>query len=511
MWALKPHSSFGLVLGLVVSALSLTACGDSKDDGANDSAAGSGASSSGGSSTGGSSHSGGSTAQGAAPTWHGEIAPLVAEHCSGCHTDGGIAPFSMQTYAQAKMWAGTFEGVLPSGFMPPFLAAETADCKPRFGFKDDLRLTQEEIELFLHWNEAGCPEGDPKTAATVPAIPELELKDAEVSVTIPAPVTIEGSGDKFICFSLAPDLSPLAATGAAATLLGDRVLINAAQIHAGNSAVVHHVLVYTDEEGESIDLAGDKGYYDCFGGPKLSNPGLLMAWAPGATPLTAPEGVAMIVPTKGRLVMQVHYHPTGKPQTDDATSLQLRGYGSGIPTYVSTLTLIGNAHQQQASGMGLQPGPNDATGPEFRIPANAKDHTESMLFALPAATPEYRLWTVASHMHYVGTDMRIGITRAAAGTEPAEECLLDTPKWDFNWQRGYQYNVPIDQAPTVKAGDVLSLRCTYDNSSNNSFVQNALNEQGLTEPRDVTLGEETLDEMCLGVFGLAQKVSDLLK
>jgi len=508
MWALKPRASYAFVL----LALSLTACGTSSDGEPNASNAGAGGTSSGGSSSSGASSGvAGGTAHGAAPTWYGDIAPLVSEHCQSCHTDGGIAPFSMQTYEQAKMWAGTFEGVLPSGYMPPFLAAETADCKPRFGFKDDLRLTQEEKDLFIHWNEAGCPEGDPKAAAALPTPPALELTDAEVSVTIPGPVTIDGTSDKFICFSLAPDLTPLAATGAAATLLGDRVLISAAQIHAGNAAVVHHVLVYIDEEGESVALAGDKGYYDCFGGPKLSSPGLLMAWAPGATPIAAPEGVAMIVPTKGRLVMQVHYHPTGAPQVDSATSLQLRGYGAGIPTYVSGLTLIGNARAQQASGMGLQPGPKDGAQPEFRIAAGAQDHTESMLFTLAPSTPEYRLWTVGTHMHYVGTDMRVGITRATPGTEPADECLLDTPKWDFNWQRGYQYDVPIEQAPIVKAGDVINLRCTYDNSSRNSFVQDALFEQGLTEPREVTLGEETLDEMCLGVFGLAQKVSDLLK
>jgi hypothetical protein len=114
-------------------------------------------------------------------------------------------------------------------------------------------------------------------------------------------------------------------------------------------------------------------------------------------------------------------------------------------------------------------------------------------------------------MHYVGTDMRIGVTRAAAGAEPAEECLLDTPKWDFDWQRGYRYDVPIEQAPSVATGDVLNLRCTYDNSMQNPHVQNALVEQGLTAPRDVLLGEETLDEMCLGIFGFAQKVSDLIK
>jgi hypothetical protein len=45
----------------------------------------------------------------------------------------------------------------------------------------------------------------------------------------------------------------------------------------------------------------------------------------------------------------------------------------------------------------------------------------------------------------------------------------------------------------------------------NQFVQSALAEQGLSAPRDVRLGEATLDEMCLGIFGLAQKVSDLVK
>lgn len=483
-------------------SLPLLACGTTSDPakGAGGSSGSAGSSSSG-------NNAGGSVSSDA-PTWHADIAPLVSQHCQGCHRDGGIAPFGMQTYAETKMWAGTFEGVLPSGFMPPFLAATSGDCQPRFGFKDDLRLSAEEIELFIRWNAAGCPEGNPSTAAPVPNPPELELTDADVSVTIPAPVTITGPEDKFVCFSLAPDLSSLKATGAAATLLGDRVLINGAQIHPGNSAIVHHVLVYTDEAGKSATLAGDKGYYDCFGGPMLDATSLVMAWAPGGTPLTAPEGVAMVVPTTGRLVMQVHYHPSSTPQVDDATSLQLRGYGDGIPTYVSSLKLIGNARNQAA---GLQPGPGDASVPEFRIPAGSTNHTEAMLFPLQADSPEYRLWAVGTHMHYVGTDMRIGITRAVPGAEPAEECLLDTPKWDFDWQRGYRYDVGIEQAPTVKGGDVLNLRCTYDNSTQNSDVADALLEQGLTEPRDVVLGEETLDEMCLGIFGFAQKVSDLIK
>ncbi len=490
MSAVKAHSLRSWALLLATPLLS--ACGSTNDANVPKAAAG----------------TGGGVSSGDPPTWHAEIAPLVAQHCQGCHTDGGISPFSLQTYAQAKMWSSSFDEVLRSGVMPPFLARDTADCKPRFGFKDDLRLSTDQIDLFKRWNDAGCPEGDPSTAATVPSPPELELKGAEVSVTIPAPVTIDGAGDKFVCFSLAPDLLPLAATGPQAALLGDRVLIDGAQVHPGNAAIVHHVLVYTDATGQSAALAGAKGYYDCFGGPQLDQPSLVLAWAPGATPVTAPEGVAMALPSKGRLVMQVHYHPTGKPETDSATSLQLRGYHAGIPTYISTLKLIGNA---KSAAKGLLAGPNDTSVPEFRIPAGAQNHTESMAFNIPAGTPEYRVWTVATHMHYVGTDMRIGIKRAVARDQPAEECLLDTPSWDFDWQRGYRYDAPIDQAPSVTAGDQLTLRCAYDNSMANPHVASALVQQGLTAPRDVVLGESTLDEMCLGVFGIAQKVSDLLK
>jgi hypothetical protein len=455
---------------------------------------------------------GGADSAGDAPTWHQDIAPLVAAHCQGCHHDGGIAPFSLQTYAQAKMWSSSFDAVLKNRTMPPFLAEDTSECKPRFGFKEDLRLSVEQIDLFKSWNDAGCPEGDPASAKALPQPPKLELDDADVKVTIPAPVTVEGPGDRFVCFSLAPDLSALAASGADAALLGDTVLVDGMQITPGNPAIVHHVLVYADPDGQSAARAGDQGYYDCFGGPKLDNPALLMAWAPGATPLFAPQGVAIAVPSKGRIVIQVHYHPTGSPQTDSGTSLSLRGYSEGIPEYIGSTTLVGNARSQKPDGTGLQPGPDDTNGPKFLIPAGATAHTESMLFKVPDSYGGSRIWVVGTHMHYVGTDMRIGIQRAApSGSDPAQECLLETPHWDFNWQRGYVYDTPIADAPAVDGGDTIALRCTYDNSMGNPFVQRALTEQGLTEPRDVALGEETLDEMCLGVIGTAQKVSDLLK
>ena len=112
-----------------------------------------------------------------------------------------------------------------------------------------------------------------------------------------------------------------------------------------------------------------------------------------------------------------------------------------------------------------------------------------------------KIVSVGSHMHWVGTNMTVEIERPAArGNQPAKECLLATPHYDFNWQRAYSYEQPIHALPTLKGGDKLRLRCTYDNSTDNRNLARALAEQRVASPVDVRIGEQTLDEMCLNFF-----------
>ncbi len=33
-------------------------------------------------------------------SYHRDVAPLVQEKCAGCHVEGGIAPFALNTYAE---------------------------------------------------------------------------------------------------------------------------------------------------------------------------------------------------------------------------------------------------------------------------------------------------------------------------------------------------------------------------------------------------------------------------
>ncbi len=271
----------------------------------------------------------------------------------------------------------------------------------------------------------------------------------------------------------------------------DRFL-KAIQIVPDNDKIVHHVLIYIDEDGSTAGQGND-GVYPCSGGALDGD--LIGAWAPGAVPNRNPPDTGMLVPEGARLVMNVHYHPTGLgPEVDAETAIEL-DWHEERPAWASQLALIGNFE-----GGPLQPGPGDRGGPEFRIPAGAEDHTEEMIFTLPNDVPEVRLWEVGTHMHYVGVDMIMGVRRSG---ESETECLLQTPQYDFEWQRLYVYDGSLDEVPRVQAGDEIYLRCRYNNSLTNSHVADALAEQGLDAPVDVFLGEETLDEMCLGVFGIA--------
>jgi hypothetical protein len=210
----------------------------------------------------------------------------------------------------------------------------------------------------------------------------------------------------------------------------------------------------------------------------------------------------MSIPAGAKLILNVHYHPTGETAVDPGTSFDIR-FAKGAPQYLGQLLLMGNQFAQ------LLPGPNDSGDfPEFKIPAGAVGHTEELIFKLPSGIPELRLWSAGAHMHYVGVDMLLGLDRAAPepGTGIEKECLIQTPNYNFEWQRGYGYDAAFEDLPTARGGDYLYLKCTYDNSMGNPHVAKALAEQGLDAPVDVFLGEETLDEMCLGVYGIAYSI-----
>jgi hypothetical protein len=429
------------------------------------------------------------------PTYYKDIVPIVQKSCLGCHRPGDIAPFALTTYEEARAVAGLMATETKERRMPPWGALDTGECKPKHAWQEDLRLSEADIKTFEDWSLAGAPAGNPddEPAPYEPPPNELSEKDAEVS---PAKSFVSsGESDQFECFVLDPKLT-------------ETKYMNGVYFVPGNPKVVHHILLFSDPMKSSLAMAPAGGSYPCFGGSGVQGTALLAGWAPGGVPIELPPNVGTPLAAGSLLVMQIHYHPGGTTAAPDKTTVQLR-YSDTPPEYYLTTALIGNDQKAKAGGDGLLPGPNDSGGtPEFRIPAGVKDHTETMVFTLPPMingnpTPKLWVYNVGAHMHLVGVDQKITLDHAGSGS--GEECLLQTPQWDFAWQRAYAYDAPLESLPVFAPGDKLTNRCTYDNTKDNKALVAALLEQKLTGPVDVTLGEETLDEMCLSALGLLSK------
>lgn len=349
------------------------------------------------------------------PTWFADVAPILAEHCMGCHKDGGIAPFVLTDYDAAAPIAPQLLAAIEDGVMPPFDARARPDCTPRHGWQDDPRLSTAEVDTLRAWIANGTPAG---AVAAVPPAPVYELAGVNRTLVPTTPFVTTGEADQFICFALDPDVS-------------DLTWVTGLQVRAGNPDVVHHAVTVAlfpkrdpgdpDGPNEQLRAAGTIGVpFDCADGgvTTMANSFLLSVWTPGNQPIDLPRGVAAPLLARSLVVIQIHYHPGGRlTNLPDATAIDLR-LDTVRPTQLYTATAVGNAGRAPD----LLAGPGDRAGPEFRIPAGSADHRESMRFTLGALDAPLPLFSAYPHMHYVGTGIDVAITRAnPTAAQPADE------------------------------------------------------------------------------------------
>jgi len=425
-------------------------------------------------------------------TWYQDVAPMLAQHCMSCHQAGGIAPFSMTSYDDAVGHAKQMVTAIENGTMPPFDAREDADCTPRFSWVDDPRLSATDKDTLKAWIEDGYPLG---TEAAVPPPPGSELAGVTRSVAPDQGWATSGDRDQFICYVLDPQV-----TGTQPAWL------TGLQVNPDVAEVVHHAVITEVFPGAKLDaLVAQRGIGKPFDCGTASTPAdfVVHIWTPGNQPMQTSPEIAVPIAPGAKLVMQIHYHPAGRTHAPDRTGIDLR-LSSEWPRRMYFVTAVGNASAAPV----LLPGDGDIDAPRFLIPKNVADHSEHMRFTIPppksGEPTDVRLFSANPHMHLVGTHISAKIERPAArGTDPKTECLANGG-WNFDWQRTYQYDAPLDLLPSVTAGDVIDVQCKWDNTLQNPFVQRMLTDSNLPlQPIDITLGEQTTNEMCLEIFGLS--------
>jgi hypothetical protein len=171
-------------------------------------------------------------------TFTKDVAPIIFNHCAGCHRPGEAAPFALLNYNDVRKRARLIVRVTEDRVMPPWHAE-----KGSFVFHGDRRLTVKQIDTLAQWLKAGAPEGDP---AKLPALPkftagwQLGKPDLIVKMTESFPVPAEGR-DIYRGFVV-----PL-------NLPKDKWL-KAIEFRPGTRSVVHHSLFSYDTTGEARRL-----------------------------------------------------------------------------------------------------------------------------------------------------------------------------------------------------------------------------------------------------------------
>src|SRR5947207_9575665 len=124
----------------------------------------------------------------AAPTFAKDVAPIFYKSCVECHRPTMFAPMSLVSYDDARPWARSIKQRVSARTMPPWGADS-----PHGLFKNDPRLTEQEVATIVAWVDAGAPKGDDADLPPVPKMAEgwtIGKPDAiftmEEEFTIPA-------------------------------------------------------------------------------------------------------------------------------------------------------------------------------------------------------------------------------------------------------------------------------------------------------------------------------------
>lgn len=357
-----------------------------------------------------------------------DIVPIIEAKCIACHQEGGIAPFAFNGYPQIKGFSPMIRETIRTDRMPPW------DVDPKVGhFKDDKSLTSAEIKTLVRWIEAGAERGDgPDRLAEVRHVaPEWPLGKPDLVIEIP-PYKVPASG--YVDYQYPVMDNPLT----------EGRWLRASTARVQQRQVVHHILSGYIPPGQDR-LGGMANWGGSVGG-----------YTVGMESVVMPKGIGSYIPAGGSIGYQMHYTPYGK-EVLSTQQIGLYFYPKGeMPELVMRENTIANVM--------------------IKIPPHAEAHKEVGYLLFPR---DAILHTAVVHAHYRGTYSNL-VLRYPDGSEKQ---LLNVPRYDFNWQRMYEFAEPIP----IPAGSKLIATYIYDNSKRNPANPDP--------SKEVTWGDQSFEEM----------------
>lgn len=343
------------------------------------------------------------------------IMPIIEDHCVRCHRPGQVAPMSLQTYEEVRPWAKAIKKSILAGEMPPFHAEG-----PIGQFKNDPRLSKQEIGAIVEWIDAGLPKGDPNTAP-----PRKQWHDSQWTMGKPDLVTslpefrLQEKGKDYNICMYSDHVFP------------EDTWVRAIDIMPSPADSVHHAAIFV--VGDDVNVPAER----------ISNipsfnilEKLWLTWTPGLMPRLPDPGKAVLIPKGSRIGAVVHFAPSY-----DAVKAKPK-----IGVYLANGTIEKTSSHMNfliIDGLTIEPG-----DPEFTLSTSE------------VVTEDIAVTSFWFHMHYRGKSAKF-IFHYPDGSQ---EIAAHVPAYDFNWQRIYYLAEPMH----VPKGTRIECVNTWDNSAQNA-------------------------------------------
>lgn len=394
------------------------------------------------------------------PTFSKDVAPIFYEKCISCHRPGEVAPMSLITFRDARPWARAIHEKVTTREMPPWHADR------RYGtFRNDLSLTQSEIDTVAAWVSSGAREGNP---ADVPELPEFtegwQIGQPDMVFEMPVEFEVPTSGTvEYQHFDVPTNFT-------------EDMWMQAGEARPDDTQHVHHIVIYLREPGENtrprvvdvrpilpegqeaaprrvVRAAADSGR------PTGGGDAMLINWAVGEDAPVYLPGTAKRIPAGSTLVFQMHYTTDGEPGVDRSK--------------IGLIFADEPPEREIRTGM--------IANPLFALPPGAANHEVE---AEATFTEDVKVWTMHPHMHLRGKDMTYTVTYP----DGSSEIVLSVPRFDFGWQTDYWLAEPL----LLPKGSKMHVSAHFDNS--------AANRANPDPTATVHWGDQTWEEMMIGFF-----------
>ncbi len=399
------------------------------------------------------------TARPAQPVTYGhDVAPILMKKCILCHSQGQIAPWSMDDYGKVMGHGAMIREVIRTRRMPPW-GADSSYLR----LKNDLSLTPQQTRTMVHWVEQGMPRGDgpdPLPSAQRPAVDGWPWGRPDMIISCKDLQTIPPTGN--LNYRFVP---------------GDKVMdqdrwIKMSYWNPGNRKVLHHAHLLVenpalDRHQEWFYASGR--YFDFDMVPRKKNYHLIDNYSPGYSPLLLPSDTGMYLPKGTRFTFVLHYTPTGKAETDQ-TRIGLY-FHKTQPAKILSIYYFWNKSKSLKA-----------------IPAHVKNFIVRAVLPIPN---QIRIYGIKPHMHLRGRSMTI----TAHYPDGNSHIILSVPNYKYNWQARYLFTNPL----LIPAGTKMEIVSTYDNS--------AQNPDNPDPDHPVLWGGRTNDEMQLAIFYYVRETS----